>query len=186
MTPFEFAVTYAVSWWLVLFMVLPYKADASVNPEVGHVPSAPANPRLRQKFKVTTLLAIIPTLVLWFVISEAKAADTIYHVGTSNDCTNYVPSDDINAKDGYSTGGKKVKPATLEGANPYVQESYEMPLRVPGENYVKTTPGDRRDLSDSFISAGRVSVSKDGTTTLNGASITSNAYPDCGKAAKKE
>lgn len=188
MTVFEFAVTYAVCWWLVLFMILPYKAEASVQPQTGHAPSAPANPRLRQKCKLTTLLALVPTLALYLIISDAKAGDSIYHVGSGNDCTNYVPSDDIVAKDGYATGGKKVKPANLEEKNPYVAEEYSMPLRIPGEKYIKTPPSGstKTDLSDSFISAGDVKVSKDGTTTLNGTSITSQQYPDCGQAAKKQ
>ncbi len=48
---------YLVLWWIVLFTVLPWGVRPPDNPGPGHVPSAPANPRLRQKFVATTLLA---------------------------------------------------------------------------------------------------------------------------------
>ncbi len=180
MTVFEFMVTYAMCWWLVLFMVLPYKADACKNPEVGHAPSAPANPRLRSKIALTTLLAIVPTVVLYFIISDAKAAETLYHVGSKQDCAAYEPDPGVSVQDGPATGGKQVKPATLGGKNPYVAEKYTIPLRVPGENYIQSSSGGQAsDLSDSFINAGEVSVSSDGSAMLNGVSLAPQGRADC-------
>ena len=34
-------VVYILLWWWVLFMLLPIKANAPDNPEVGHATSAP-------------------------------------------------------------------------------------------------------------------------------------------------
>lgn len=57
-------VVFAVTWFLVLFCVLPYKTLS--QSEVGDVApgtpkSAPANPRMKRKFMITTLI----TVVIW-------------------------------------------------------------------------------------------------------------------------
>ena len=57
-------VIYILLWWLILFMVLPFGAKASQNPERGHATSAPMRPALWQKVGVTTILA----LILWVVV----------------------------------------------------------------------------------------------------------------------
>jgi predicted secreted protein len=61
MTWLELGITYAVWWWLVLFMVLPFGAAPEAQPTQGHARSAPARLNLRKKLKRTTLLALIPT-----------------------------------------------------------------------------------------------------------------------------
>jgi predicted secreted protein len=61
MTLYQAIVTFAVSWWLILFMVLPWGAQPSADPPPGTVPSAPARPRLLLKFAITTLLAALVT-----------------------------------------------------------------------------------------------------------------------------
>ena len=70
MTWFATGVTFALVWWLVLFMVLPFGARPSDQVEPGTVPSAPAKPRLALKFLITTLIAVALTaLILWLVDS---------------------------------------------------------------------------------------------------------------------
>ena len=45
-------VVYILLWWWVLFMLLPIKANAPDNPEIGHATSAPKNPFIFYKFCV--------------------------------------------------------------------------------------------------------------------------------------
>ena len=62
--------TYIVIWWLVLFMALPFGAQAPDNPEPGHATSAPAKPRLLLKFAITTVVAAVVFAALyWFIQS---------------------------------------------------------------------------------------------------------------------
>jgi predicted secreted protein len=51
-------------WWIVLFTVLPWGAEADPNPEVGHARSAPLQPRLVFKFMMTTII----TTILWAIV----------------------------------------------------------------------------------------------------------------------
>ncbi len=57
-------VVYFLTWWTVLFAVLPWGAHPPENPEPGHAPSAPAHPRLLRKFLITTVVAA----VIWVAI----------------------------------------------------------------------------------------------------------------------
>ena len=103
MTIAQFIVAYSVCWWLVLFMVLPQGLAMEQKPGEGHVPSAPANPRLKRKFIITSLIAILPTLLIYFVATEAKAEDTIYHVGgkDNGDCDpleTYTTPEGVNVR----------------------------------------------------------------------------------------
>lgn len=57
-------VVFAVVWFLVLFCVLPF--DSPSQSEMGEVSpgtprSAPANPRMKRKFAITTAI----TFVIW-------------------------------------------------------------------------------------------------------------------------
>ena len=64
MNVFTGIVVYLLVWMLTLFTVLPWRAEPEANPERGHAPSAPANPRLGMKFLITTGIAAI----IWAVI----------------------------------------------------------------------------------------------------------------------
>jgi predicted secreted protein len=70
MTVVSAIVIYFIIWWLVLFMVLPWGNRPRELPEPGHVPSAPANPRIWLKFAVTTGVPAILFLVVWGVIES--------------------------------------------------------------------------------------------------------------------
>ena len=70
MTWFGTAVVFAIVWWLVLFMVLPFGAAPPAEVEPGMAPSAPAKPRLAVKMAITTILAALVTaLVAWLIDS---------------------------------------------------------------------------------------------------------------------
>jgi predicted secreted protein len=67
---FATGVTFALVWWLVLFMVLPFGARPPDQIEPGTAPSAPAKPRIALKFLITTLIAVALTaLILWLIDS---------------------------------------------------------------------------------------------------------------------
>jgi len=60
------AVVFAIVWWLVLFMVLPFGAAPPAEVEPGMATSAPAKPRLAVKMAITTVLAALLTaLIAW-------------------------------------------------------------------------------------------------------------------------
>ena len=70
MTWFGTAVIFAIVWWLVLFMVLPFGAAPPEEVEPGMATSAPAKPRLAVKMGITTVLAALVTaLVVWLIDS---------------------------------------------------------------------------------------------------------------------
>ena len=52
-------IVFIIVWWLVFFTVLPWGIRRVEDPESGHEPGAPANPRLWLKAGVTTGIAIV-------------------------------------------------------------------------------------------------------------------------------
>jgi predicted secreted protein len=65
--------TYVVIWWIVIFAVLPFGVRRADAPEPGHDAGAPQNPRLRLKAAVTTIVAGL----LWLALYWAVNADLI-------------------------------------------------------------------------------------------------------------
>jgi predicted secreted protein len=64
------AVVFAIVWWLILFMVLPFGAAPPDEVEPGMATSAPAKPRMAVKLAITTLLAALVTaLIMWLIDS---------------------------------------------------------------------------------------------------------------------
>jgi predicted secreted protein len=64
------AVVFAIVWWLILFMVLPFGAAPPDEVEPGMATSAPAKPRMAMKLAITTVLAaLVTTLVVWLMNS---------------------------------------------------------------------------------------------------------------------
>ena len=63
-------VVYVITWWLVLFAVLPWGARPPDHVDTGHAPSAPAKPRLRLKFLVTTGVAAVVWLGVYAVVES--------------------------------------------------------------------------------------------------------------------
>lgn len=193
MTIAQFIVAYAVCWWLVLFMVLPQGLQMSERPGPGHVPSAPVNPRLKRKFILTTLIAFLPTALIYLVSTQAWAEETIYHVGDGcHHLEKYQPSSDLNATDGAGVNGKKVASADLNPNGNFTMDTVELPLEIPSAGYIDKAAhaadrtGRNVDLSESFIHAGKLTVTRDGDSLLNGKSISGNDYgtDDCDE--KKE
>jgi predicted secreted protein len=67
---FQTMIVFAVVWWLILFMVLPFGAAPPDEVEPGMATSAPAKPRIGLKLAITTVLAMAVTaLVAWLIDS---------------------------------------------------------------------------------------------------------------------
>jgi predicted secreted protein len=65
--------TYVVIWWLVIFAVLPFGVRPTEEGDIGHAAGAPANPRLPLKAAVTTVVAAI----IWLLIFWATRAGLV-------------------------------------------------------------------------------------------------------------
>jgi len=59
MSIFTGIILYLMLYWLIIFMVLPWGNNAPDKLEMGHAGSAPANPRIKQKFIITGIIATI-------------------------------------------------------------------------------------------------------------------------------
>lgn len=186
MTIPEILVAYAICWWLVLFMVLPRGAEPAAEPARGHARSAPAEPRLKRKFILTSLWAVPATALVYLVfVTNAHAADEIYHVGGGGcePIEAHVADADVAARDGYGVGGKKVAPATTESANILGNlESVDMPIQVPSENYIDSS-NYNADFSETFVQAGTLKAGMDGSLSLNGRTVNKSPVypPGCNK-----
>ena len=71
MDPATGIVVYLLIWWVALFSVLPWGNRPAETVTPGTVESAPAKPRLLLKFGITTILAAVIWLgVYWLVVSD--------------------------------------------------------------------------------------------------------------------
>ena len=64
-----FLVIFVISWWLILFLVLPVGISKQKNVKFGNDPGAPNEPMLK-KFLITTIIALILTLIIIFIKNE--------------------------------------------------------------------------------------------------------------------
>ena len=65
-----FLVIFVISWWLILFLVLPVGISKQKNVKFGNDPGAPNEPMLKKKFLITTIIALILTLIILFIKNE--------------------------------------------------------------------------------------------------------------------
>ena len=72
MSPFTAIAIYLPLWWTVLFGVLPLgsqsHAEAGTKPPGGGGPASPVNPRLKEKFLLTTVISAVLFVLLFLVI----------------------------------------------------------------------------------------------------------------------
>jgi predicted secreted protein len=63
---------YITVWWTVLFAVLPWgtvtHAEAGIDKGDGGDPGAPVDPKLKQKFLLTTAISAVIFGIIWLVI----------------------------------------------------------------------------------------------------------------------
>jgi predicted secreted protein len=65
MSIFTGVIVYLLVFWTVLFAVLPWGNKAKEEAEVGMAGSAPANPRIKQKFLITFIISTI----IWGIVT---------------------------------------------------------------------------------------------------------------------
>ena len=70
MTIFTGFVVYALIWWVVLFAVLPLRIEKPTVKVAGEMPGAPANPHIKYKAIVTTLVSAVVWLVVYALIKS--------------------------------------------------------------------------------------------------------------------
>lgn len=68
MTWFNGMAVYVVTWWVVLFMVLPWGARPPESPQIGHASGAPERPMMWRKVAITTVVAAGVWLVIDLII----------------------------------------------------------------------------------------------------------------------
>jgi predicted secreted protein len=64
---------YVVIWWVAIFAVLPWGVKPAAKDDPGHAAGAPANPQLLRKAAITTVVAG----VLWLIVYWAVSIDLI-------------------------------------------------------------------------------------------------------------
>jgi predicted secreted protein len=69
-TWFSGILVYVVIWFVVLFAVLPWGVRQPEQVEPGHEAGAPANPRLWLKAAITSGVALLVWLVVFYVIEN--------------------------------------------------------------------------------------------------------------------
>lgn len=161
MSIFGVLITYACCWWLVLFMVLPWRVKIADNPTVGLAASAPVRPMLKRKMALTSFFALIPTAMLYILVGQAHAEENdIYHAKShisGTDCgVAYTPPDDLNAVDSDATMNKI---DGMPGGEAHVG------ISIPTRDYTGNHGG---QLRDSDIYLGDVAVGQDGKARYRG------------------
>lgn len=61
-------VVYFITFWTVLFAVLPWGNRAQDIPEGGQYGGAPINPRIKQKFVVTAMISAVIWVVIFLMV----------------------------------------------------------------------------------------------------------------------
>jgi len=72
MGPFTSIAIFLTIWWTVLFAVLPWgvtsHAEAGIDKGDGGDPGAPVDPKIKQKFLLTTAISVVVFGVIWLII----------------------------------------------------------------------------------------------------------------------
>ena len=63
-------VVFTITWWLVLFCVLPIGIRPAEEGHLGHDAGAPANPRIGFKMLLTTAIAAAVFVAIYLVIQS--------------------------------------------------------------------------------------------------------------------
>ena len=64
------AVVFILLWWWIFLMTLPFGIKTPELIEPGHATSAPEKPMLRRKLIVSTIIALILFVIIYWVIDS--------------------------------------------------------------------------------------------------------------------
>ena len=67
---FSGVLVYVMIWWVVLFTVLPWGVRVPDEHEPGHATSAPAKPMILRKFLITSVIATVLWVVVYYLIES--------------------------------------------------------------------------------------------------------------------
>ena len=59
-----------IIWWVVVFTILPIGVRKPDKIEKGHAEGAPKNPLILKKFIITSLIAFVLWLIVFYIIKE--------------------------------------------------------------------------------------------------------------------
>ena len=68
MSSLSIFLVYLMMWMIVFFMSLPFGISISDNLEIGNANSAPSKTHLKLKILLSTLISIIPTYFIYWLI----------------------------------------------------------------------------------------------------------------------
>ena len=71
MTWWQGAIVYILVWWVTLFAVLPLWVTPAEPGDPGHAAGAPQRPRLLRKAAITTAIAAVVWLAIFFVLRSS-------------------------------------------------------------------------------------------------------------------
>ena len=61
---------YIIIWWIVVFTILPIGIRKQDKVEKGHAEGAPQNPQILKRFLITSIIAFILWLLVFFIIKK--------------------------------------------------------------------------------------------------------------------
>ncbi len=74
MQPVSIAAIYFITWWMVLFLVLPWGTSSAhelgEEVEPGSTKAAPVKPRMLMKFAITTVLSAVVFAIIYVVVTN--------------------------------------------------------------------------------------------------------------------
>jgi predicted secreted protein len=62
--------TFCFIWWINFFIVLPIGIEIEKKVEKGHADSAPKNPRMLHKILLTTLITLLLTIMIIYLVER--------------------------------------------------------------------------------------------------------------------
>ena len=66
----SFVVIFILSWWLILFMILPWGVEMVGVNDDGNLAAAPKKHNIKKKMLITTVFAIIVTIIIYAIIQS--------------------------------------------------------------------------------------------------------------------
>lgn len=167
---------FALVWWTVIFAVLPFGNAPAENPEAGHERGAPANPRIAKKMIWTTVLAVIVTgVIVWLIhytefsfFRSVNAAEP-QSLTTQQLCQElvpYQPSDDVTYQPEVDVYGREVVPADVSNSNPVEITPDMVTLLITADQAAQLGLGGTLPYRpEAFV--GQVTLDQDGNVYFN-------------------